>query len=189
MEKIEIGVDAVSYPMPCSLVGCKVAGKPNFLTVAWFSMVNFKPPYIMVALGKSHHSNAGIKENGAFSINIPSVSMAETVDYCGLVSGRKIDKSTVFGVFYGKTGVPMVKECPYNLECKLVRTVDLPADEIFIGEIVGAYASSEFLTDGAPDMSKMQPFILNMPQKTFLGLGGAIGRAWEIGKGFIRKGG
>jgi flavin reductase (DIM6/NTAB) family NADH-FMN oxidoreductase RutF len=189
MEKIEIGIDATSYPMPCSLVGAKVNGKPNFLTIAWFTRVNAKPPYIMAALGKTHYSNAGIKENGAFSINIPSTEMAETVDYCGLVSGRKIDKSAVFEVFYGKTGAPMVKECPYNLECRLVQTVDLPADELFIGEIVAAYSDSRFLTDGVPDLSKIKPFILNMPQTSYFSLGEPVGRAWEIGKTLIKKGG
>ena len=188
MDKIEVTLDAIGYPMPVSVVGATVEGKPNFLTVAWFSMVNFKPPYIMVAMGKSHYSNAGIKETGAFSVNIPSVSMAETVDYCGLVSGRKIDKSSLFEVFYGKVGnAPMIKECPYNIECKLVKTVDLPSDELFIGEIVAIYSESQFLSDGVPDMTKIKPFILNMPQTTFLDVGDDIGRAWSMGKGLIKK--
>jgi flavin reductase (DIM6/NTAB) family NADH-FMN oxidoreductase RutF len=188
MEKIEIGFDAVSYPMPCSLIGTKVAGKVNFLTVAWFSMVNFKPLYIMAALGKSHYSNAGIKESGAFSINIPSVAMAEATDYCGIVSGKKFDKSTVFEVFYGKQGkAPMIKECPYNLECSLVQTVDLPGDELFIGEIVSAYSDSRYLTDGVPDMTKIKPFILSMPQTTFFSLGPSVGSAWQMGKSRLKK--
>jgi flavin reductase (DIM6/NTAB) family NADH-FMN oxidoreductase RutF len=190
MEKIEINTDAISYPMPCSLVGAKVDGKANFLTVAWFSMVNSKPPYIMIALGKTHYSNKGIKENGSFSVNIPSVSMADVTDYCGLVSGRKLDKSRVFETFFGKLGTaPMIKECPYNLECKLVQTVDLPVDELFIGEIVAAYSDNRFLTNGIPDMAKIDPFILSMPQTTFHGIGTPVGRAWQIGKSFIKKGG
>ncbi len=188
MEKIEVALEATSYPMPCSVVGTKVAGKPNFLTVAWFTRVNARPPYMMIALGKAHYSNAGIRENGCFSINVPSIDMAEVVDYCGLVSGKKVDKSAVFEVFYGKTGAPMIRECPYNLDCRLVQTVDLPADELFIGEVVAAYSDSRFCTDGIPDMTKIKPFVLNMPQTTFLGLGPSIGRAWEMGKERINKG-
>ncbi len=186
MEKIEIGMDAISYPMPCALVGVSVGDKSNFLTVAWFSMVNFKPPYLMIALGKTHYSNAGIREHGAFSVNIPSVSMAESTDYCGLVSGRKVDKSQVFEVFFGKLGTPMIEECPYNLECKLVQSVELPADELFIGEIVAAYSDARYLTDGVPDLSKIRPFVLNMPQTAFLELGAPIGRAWDMGKSRIK---
>ncbi len=187
MKKTQIGIDTICYPMPCSLVGVKVGGKVNFLTVAWFSQVNFKPPYIMTALGKTHHSNAGIKESGAFSVNIPSTAMVEVTDYCGLVSGRKVDKSALFEVFYGRTGAPMITECPYNIECRLVRTVDLPADELFIAEVIAAYADDRYLTNGAPDMSKIQPFVLNMPQTIFFGLGPSVGGAWEIGKSLIGK--
>lgn len=188
MEKIEVGVKAIGYPMPCAIVGTMVSGKANFLTVAFFSMVHMDPPYIMASLSKSHHTNAGIKESGAFSVNIPSASLAEATDYCGLVSGADTDKSAVFDVFRGKhTGTPMAGECPYNLECRLVQTVELPQDEIFIGEIVGAYSDERYLTDGAPDLEKIDPFILSTMQ-TYVGLGATIGHAWSIGKGRITKG-
>jgi flavin reductase (DIM6/NTAB) family NADH-FMN oxidoreductase RutF len=188
MKKVEVGLDAVSYPMPCSMVGANVDGKANFLTVAWFSMVNARPLYLMVAMGKAHYSNPGIKETGAFSVNIPSASMAEAMDYCGLVSGKKFDKSHVFEVFYGKLGnAPMIKECPCNIECKLVKTVDLPADEMFIGEIVSIYSDNIYLTDGVPDMAKIKPLILSMPQTTYFTVGEAVGQAWGMGKKRIKK--
>jgi flavin reductase (DIM6/NTAB) family NADH-FMN oxidoreductase RutF len=74
--------------MPCALVGVNVEGKPNYRTVAWFSMVNFKPSYRY--LGKIHFTNPGIKENGSLSINIPSGDMAEVTVYCGIVSVKKL---------------------------------------------------------------------------------------------------
>ncbi|MBP1730576.1 MAG: flr, partial [Deltaproteobacteria bacterium] len=128
MRKIELAPERVYYPMTCSLVGANVGGRPNYLTVAWFSMVNPKPPYVMVAMNKVHYTNAGIRENGTFSVNIPSAEMAEVTDYCGLVSGSKYDKSGIFETFYGKLlTAPMIKECVFNAECKLIQTVDLPA--------------------------------------------------------------
>ncbi|MGD0229590.1 MAG: flavin reductase family protein [Syntrophorhabdales bacterium] len=186
-EKKEVSLGAIYYPMPVCIVGVTVAGKPTFLTVAWFSMVNVKPPYLMVALGKTHYSNAGIKENNTFSINIPSASMAEATDYCGLVSGNKHDKSKVFEVFYGhvKTA-PMIREAPYNLECRVVKTVELPADELFIGEVVAAYSDGQFMINDAPDLAKMNPFILSMADRRYVGLGAEVGKAWEIGKKLIK---
>ena len=86
MAKIEIAPERVYYPMGCSLVGANVGGKPNYLTVAWFTMVHPKPPYVMVTMNKVHYTNSGVKENGTFSVNIPSAEMAEVTDYCGLVS-------------------------------------------------------------------------------------------------------
>jgi flavin reductase (DIM6/NTAB) family NADH-FMN oxidoreductase RutF len=82
--------------MPCSLVGAKISGKPNYLTVAWFTMVNPKPPYVLVSLNKAHYTDAGVKENQTFSVNIPSAEIADRTDYCGLVSGHRFDKSAVF---------------------------------------------------------------------------------------------
>lgn len=184
MAKIEIGKGRAYYPMPCSLVGANVGGKPNYLTVAWFSMVNPDPPYLAVAMNKVHYTNSGIRENGTFSLNIPSTKMAEATDYCGLVSGRKIDKAGLFDSFYGKLGTaPMIRECPISFECRLVQTVDLPAEELFIGEIVNTYCDEDCLGEGrAPDLKKIDPFMLVMNDRKYFSLGKEIGRAWEIGK-------
>ena len=188
MEKVEADISMICYPMPCSLIGTKVGGKVNFMTVAWFSQVSLKPPHILAALDKDHYTNVGIKETGAFSINIPSTSLAEVTDYCGLVSGKKFDKSTVFEAFYGKEGkAPMIVECPYNLECKLVQTVDLLGNDLFIGEIVAAYSDDRYLTDSVPDMAKIDPLLLSVPQMAYLGVGSHAGRAFNMGKSLIRK--
>jgi flavin reductase (DIM6/NTAB) family NADH-FMN oxidoreductase RutF len=188
MAKIEISSDRIYYPMPCALVGANVGGKANYLTVAWFSMVNPDPAYLAVAMNKAHYTNAGIKMNKTFSVNIPSSDMAEKTDYCGIISGRKSDKAAVFETFYGKLETaPMIKECPFTVECKLVETVDLPAEDLFIGEIIAAYCEESCLTEGAPDLRKINPFVLSMPDKKYRGLGQDVGAAWEMGKKLIGK--
>jgi flavin reductase (DIM6/NTAB) family NADH-FMN oxidoreductase RutF len=92
MKKIRIGSKIPVYPMPVALIGAHVNDKPNFLTVAWWSMVNFKPPLIAVVINKGHYTNKGIKENKTFSINIPSSEMVKATDYCSTVSGFEKDK-------------------------------------------------------------------------------------------------
>ncbi len=187
MQKIEIAPERIYYPMGCSLVGANVGDKPNYLAVAWFTMVNPKPPYVMVTLNKVHYTNSGIKQNGTFSVNIPSAEMAEVTDYCGIVSGSKHDKSGLFRTFYGKLKTaPMIEECPFTAECRLVQTVELPAEELFIGEIVGVYTEERCLTDGVPDMRKINPIILQMPHKKYSKLGEDIGPAWEMGKKLLK---
>jgi flavin reductase (DIM6/NTAB) family NADH-FMN oxidoreductase RutF len=187
MAKIEIAPERVYYPMGCSLVGANVGGKPNYLAIAWFTMVHPKPPYVMVTMNKVHYTNAGVKENGTFSVNIPSAEMAEATDYCGLVSGSKYDKSKVFETFYGKLKTaPMIKECPFSVECKLIQTVDLPMEELFIGEIIGVYTEERYLTEGLPDIRKMNPLVLQMPQKRYLTMGAELAPAWEVGKKLIK---
>jgi flavin reductase (DIM6/NTAB) family NADH-FMN oxidoreductase RutF len=85
------------YPMPVVLVGTVVNGKPNFMTIAHVGIMNVgKPNYISISSWKGHYSNIGIKEKGTFSINIPSEDMVEETDYCGIFSGKEVDKSTIF---------------------------------------------------------------------------------------------
>ncbi len=189
MEKIEVAPERAYYPMPCWLVGTVVDGKPNYLAVAWFTMVNPKPPYVSVSLNKLHYSNRGLKENASFSINIPSAAMVEMLDYCGLVSGQKFDKSGLFETFYGRLkSAPMIRECACSIECRLVQTVEMPMEELFIGEIVSVYTEERYLTAGLPDLRKMNPLLLDMAQKRYVTLGTEVAPAWEVGKKLIRKG-
>lgn len=185
MAKIAIDENAFTYPMSMAVVGALVDGRPNFMAVGWITRVNFKPPMLAVALGKSHYTNAGIHASKAFSVNIPSLDLIEKVDYCGLVSGRKKDKSALFKVIPGKTtGAPMADDCPLCMECRLASVVDLPTNEVFIGEIVGACAEAECCPDGKPDIQKLRPFTLTMPDHQYWEVGKTAGKAWSIGKGF-----
>jgi flavin reductase (DIM6/NTAB) family NADH-FMN oxidoreductase RutF len=188
MDKINLGPTIPAYPMPVSLVGAHVDGKPNFLAVAWFTMVSHKPPRLAIALGKGHYTNPGIKENHTFSICFPSEDMVEATDYCGMVSGKKADKSKVFEVFYGELKTaPMIKGCPINVECKVAEIVDGDLNEIFIGEIIGTYTEGRFLTDGKLDFRKTKPLILSQPDTSYWGLGEPVAWAWNIGKSYKAK--
>lgn len=187
MERVKLNNRAFVYPMPMTLVGAVVEGRPNFMPVAWVSRVNARPPLIGVAMG-SHHTNAGIHEHGEFSINVPSLEMLEVTDYCGLVSGKKQDKSGLFEVFYGELAhAPLIEACPVTLACKLVQAVELPTNTLFIGEIVEAYAGADYVTDGKPDIEKIQPFTLTMPDNRYWTVGECAGRAWGSGKGYAEN--
>ena len=188
MDKINLGSAIPAYPMPVSLVGAHVDGKPNFLAVAWFTMVSYKPPRIAIALGKGHYTNPGIKENKTFSVCLPSEDMAEITDYCGIVSGKKTDKSEIFDLFYGELNTaPMIRDCPLNMECTLVEIVESSLNEIFIGEIVGTYTEERFLTDGKSDFKKIKPLILSQPDTSYWRLGEPLAKAWSIGKKYKAK--
>lgn len=185
MAKISIDENAFAYPMSMVVVGALVNNRPNFMAVGWVTRVNFRPPMIAIALGKSHYTNIGIHTSGAFSVNVPSINLVKKVDYCGIVSGRKEDKSILFKVIPGKkTEVPMIDDCPLCMECKLVNVMDLPTNEVFIGEIVGAYADAECCPDGKPDIRKIRPFTLTMPDNQYWEVGNNAGKAWSIGKNF-----
>jgi len=179
--KTKLGVKNCLYPLPTTLVGTMMNGKPAFNTIAHVGIMDF----ISVSLGmnKIHHTNAGIKGSGSFSINIPREDMVKITDYCGLVSGRDVDKGALFEIFYGELGnAPMIKDCPINMECKLIKTVEFPKHDVFMGEIVQAYCDEECLTDGVVDFAKVRPILFAMNDKGYWKLGERFAKAWKIGK-------
>ncbi len=183
MEKIKIDNNAISlYPMPIVLVGSVVNGKANFMTVGLAAKVNMRPPLIAIGLG-GHYTNKGIEENKEFSINIPDVAVIEKTDYCGLVSGKKTDKSTVFHVFYGDLSkAPLVKECPVCISCALYDTVKLPSNTLYIGEPKEVFTEEKYLSDKKLDIKKINPFMLTMPDNKYWSVGEYLGQAWGIGE-------
>ena len=187
MQKIKIETNLSLYPMPMVLAGTVVGGRPNFMAVGWVSRVNYKPPMIAIALGKGHYTNEGVHAQKSFSVNIPGIDLIEKVDYCGLTSGKKVDKSALFTVFHGELrDVPMIQECPLCMECALVQTIALPSNELFIGEIVGAYSEEKYLTEGNPDIEKINAFTLTMPDNSYWSVGKKAGAAFNIGKKLIQ---
>ncbi len=186
MEKKILGSKPMLYPMPVTLVGADVAGKPNFMTIAFIGIVNMNPAMVAMGANPGHVTTRGIIENETFSVNLPSKKMLEVTDYIGLFSGKTVDKSGLFTIFRGVTKTaPMISECPLNLECKLVQRLSLGGtDAVFIGEIVQVYCAEEFLTNGMPDVEKMQLFVLTMNDNRYFSLGKVIGKAWSDGKKF-----
>jgi len=189
MAKITLGPGTFLYPMPTTLVGANVDGKANFLAIAYCGIVQHTPPLIAVTLGKKHYTNQGVKDNKTFSVNIPSQDMAEVTDYMGIKSGRQIDKSSVFTVYYGKLSTaPLIEEAPLALECELVQTLDFGGtNEVFIGRIVQAYADEEVLTDDLPDMSKLRPLLFSMHDNSYWSVGERIGKAWSMGLNYEER--
>jgi flavin reductase (DIM6/NTAB) family NADH-FMN oxidoreductase RutF len=189
MEKKKLGSKPMIYPMPVTLVGADVAGKPNFMTIAFIGIINMNPAMVAMGANPSHLTCKGIVENKTFSINIPSSQMLEVTDYVGLNSGTKIDKAGLFTIFRGATRTaPMIEECPLNLECKLVQKLSLGGtDDLYIGEIVETYCSPECMTNGKPDVEKMGIFVLSMNDNRYFSLGKPIGKAWSDGKRYREK--
>ena len=190
MPKVKLGPKPFIYTMPTILVGADVAEKPNYMAVAYCTMVDYPPPVLVVAVGKPRYTHKGIMENRTFSVNIPSESQMVETDYCGIISGRNNDKSNLFANFYGELGTaPMIEECPINLECKLIETVELPHHDALFGEIVEMYASEECLTESKPDMGKVAPFIWDPGTYAYWSVGRQIGQAFRIGKQLKYKNG
>lgn len=183
----KIGKKNVLYPMPVTIVAALVNGKVNFINIAHVGILNAAPPHL-ISLGMSnhHYTNSGIKETGVFSVNILNMDQMEAVDYVGIVSGAKVDKSHVFETFYGELGnAPIIKNAALAMECKLYDTYAVKTHDLFIGEIVETYADESVLTsDGKVDLAKVRPLLFDMSSLKYWTLGEAVGDCWKAGKDF-----
>jgi flavin reductase (DIM6/NTAB) family NADH-FMN oxidoreductase RutF len=188
MEKITIKKELFCLPWTQTILGTHFKGRVNFMALDWLTRVNYQPPMMGICVNKAHASNAAIQETGQFSINIPSVDMVEITDYTGLVSGKHVDKSRLFEVFYGElNAAPMIRQCPLSIECRVVQTIDLPTNSFFIGEIINIFSEEQFLADGKPDVNKMKPFLLTMPDNRFWSVGECVGHAWKAGNAIRQR--
>lgn len=182
-----MGVKNLLYPYLPVLVGANVNGKPNYITIGLVGWLCYDA--MSVCVGHKQYSNAGIKENGTFSINQPTVGMVKQLDYCGIYSGRKVDKSTLFDNFYGELQTaPMIEQCPVNIECRVVHIMERSIHTVFIGEVAAIYLEEQYLTDGVLDISKLDPVFYAPDKKqgkdsgSYWELGKYLARAWEVGK-------
>jgi len=158
------------------------------MALDWLTRTNYNPPMLGICVNKANASHAAILDTGEFSVNVPTVEMMEITDYTGLVSGKSVDKSSLFDLFYGELkAAPMIKACPVCMECRVKQSVVLPTNYFFIAEIINIYTEDKFLTNGAPDVQKIKPFLLTMPDNRFWALGKCIGRAWDAGKPLRKK--
>ena len=179
--KVELGAKNCLYPLPTTLVGTLVNGKPNYVTIAHVGIMDLES--VSLGMNKRHYTNAGIKANKTFSINIPSTTMIKETDHCGLVLGKDKNKADMFKTFYGtlKTA-PMIEQCSINMECELIKIVDFPNHDVFIGKIVNTFCDETILTDGEVDIEKVQPILFVMNDRTYYGLGKKLAKAWNIEK-------
>ena len=186
MAKIQQQTQIPASPFPIVIAGTLVKGKENYLTIGAYGGMSIQPPMVYISSMKAHYSNIGIKETGYFSINLPPAGLVRETDYCGLVSGRDIDKSRLFTPFYGEEKLaPMVRECPVNAVCRLEKTVDLPSNDVFIGEVVEYYVDDSCLDGKNPDPGKTAPLLLY--GRSYRRLGRIAGTAFAAGKVLMKK--
>ena len=180
MKKVKIENYPMLNPVPIVLVGAETGGKANFATVGAFGVVCLKPIFY-VSLKNTHYTTGGIRENGCFSVNLPTADIIAKTDYCGMVSGADTDKSELFKTFYSETGnAPMISDCSLNFLCKVIDTHSIDDFTVFFGEIIETYASESIMEDGKPDLNKIAP-IFGMGLG-YYGLGEQIGKVFKEGK-------
>jgi flavin reductase (DIM6/NTAB) family NADH-FMN oxidoreductase RutF len=185
MQKKSFGPKLFLYPMPTVIVGALVKGKPNFNTIAYCGVAQSKPPMLAISMDKRRYTHSGVVENKSFSINIPSEEMLKKTDYIGTVSGKQVDKSKLFSIFYGTiTTAPMIQECPITMECSLVDVMDFKGkNDLLIGKVIDTFVDDGCLGNTGPDILKVSPIAYSWHDHTYWSLGRCLGKVSMISKG------
>lgn len=138
-------------PVPAVMVSCAgTDGKPNIITVAWAGTINSAPPMLSISVRKERYSYNLIKEKGQFVVNLTTEKLVKATDFCGVKSGKDMDKFQAAGLTPEKASmvdVPMIKESPINLECVIKNRLELGSHDMFIAEVVAVNVDESLLNE------------------------------------------
>lgn len=185
--KISLPPQSILLPSPVMIIGTYDSdGKPNIMNAAWGGIASSSPPCVTVSLRKATLTYHNIKHSGSFTVNIPSEKYLTEADYAGIVSGRNCNKFEDCGLTPEKServNAPLVKEFPYALECKLIKTVELGLHTMFIGEIAGLLADKDILNlNRLPDIEKVRPMMYSSGNSAYYNVGSKLGKAFSVGE-------
>ena len=158
MSKVQWKGGPFIYPIPAVMVSCGTMEKSNIITVAWTRILNTNPAMCYISVRPERYSHDIIKENGEFAINLTTRQLAYATDWCGVKSGRDVDKFKEMKLTKEKANiisVPLIKESPVSVECKVKEIVPLGSHDMFVAEIVAIDADEKYIDEkGAFDISK-----------------------------------
>lgn len=151
MSKVTFKPGTMVNPVPVVMVSCgKTEAEYNIITIAWTGIVNSEPPMTYISVRKSRHSHRIIEKNGEFVINLCTEKLAQATDYCGVKSGRDINKfkvqklTPVPGQF---VKCPMIQEAPVNIECRVKEVHHYPSHDMFVADILTVHADDSLLNE------------------------------------------
>lgn len=179
MSKVTFKPGNMLYPLPVVMVSVQGKdGKPNIITVAWAGTVCTNPPMVSISVRPERFSHHLIEETGEFVINLTTKELAFATDYCGVRSGRDVDKwkemkltplpSTV-------VSVPGIEQSPVNIECKVVKTERLGSHDMFIAEVVAVRVDDKYMDEkGSFHLSAAEPIVYSHGE--YYDMGKKLGR-------------
>lgn len=139
------------YPLPVVMVSViDQEGKPNIITVAWAGTICTNPPMVSISIRPERYSHQLLKDSGEFVINLTTLELAYATDYCGVKSGRDVDKFKVLGLHSlpsDKVKPPLIEESPVNMECRVTQSYLLGSHELFMAEVVAVHADEKYMDE------------------------------------------
>ncbi len=150
-EKVVWKPGTMLFPVPVVMISCAAENvRPNIVTVAWTGVVCSDPPMLSISVRPERHSYGIITKSREFVVNIPSMKQIRATDYCGVASGRDVDKFAETGLTPGPASTvaaPLILECPIHLECKVRQVLPLGSHTMFVSEITAVQVSKQLITE------------------------------------------
>ena len=139
------------YPLPAVLVSCgDKQGNSNILTIAWTGILCSDPAIVYISVRPERYSRRIIRESGEFVINLTTEKLAYATDFCGVRSGRDVDKwkeCNLTPMEATKVYAPIIAESPVNIECKVMKMERLGSHDMFMAEVIAVDVSEEFVDE------------------------------------------
>ena len=178
MGKIDFKPGNMLYPLPAVLVTTRGNdGKDNIITVAWTGTVCTNPPMLYISVRPERYSYRALKETGEFVVNLTTEAMAKETDFCGVRSGRDLDKFEKTGLHKGEAsvvGVPIILESPVNIECRVKEEIALGSHSMFLADVVHVTVEDEYMDQrGTFHLEKADPIVYS--HGTYHTIGNALG--------------
>lgn len=137
------------YPLPVVMVSMADRdGKYNIITIAWAGTVCTNPPMVSISVRPERYSFQILEETGEFVINLTTRELVYATDYCGVKSGREVDKFRALGLTplpADKVGAPLIGESPVNIECRVEKILPLGSHHMFLAEVVAVHADKKYM--------------------------------------------
>ena len=167
------------YPLPAVMVSAgDKAGNTNIITIAWTGTICTNPAMLYISVRPERYSYDMIRESGEFVVNLTTEALAKVTDYCGVRSGRDVDKWKETGLTPGKANersyAPIIDECPVNIECKVTEVKELGCHHMFMAEVVSVQVDDKYL-DETGKFCLNETGLLAYSHGEYLGLGEQIG--------------
>jgi len=138
------------YPIPAVMVSCGSFIKPNIITIAWTGTVCTNPPMVSISVRKERYSYDIIKESKEFAINLVTKDLIRQADYCGVKSGRDVDKFKEMKLTPVKGNIisaPVIGESPVNIECVVKDILPLGSHDLFLAEVVSVDVDKKYMDE------------------------------------------
>ena len=167
------------YPLPAVMVSVTDGqGHDNIITVSWTGTICTNPPMAYISVRPSRYSYDMIRKTGEFVINLTTEELAEATDFCGVRSGRDVDKFEKMHLTREKADfvkAPMIKESPVSIECKVREVMELGSHHMFIADVLAVHAERDYIDkDNKFQLNQAKPIAYSHGE--YLGLGKSLGK-------------